>query len=365
MRCINMRDLDHKAWDDYCVAIGGVAPRHFYHFLDYLEKSYNAVNLSFILEDDQGKTVAVCPLFIEQTSLEGVTCLSTTCGGDPAQLPAIRHCGTPSMRRRDVKAVFDIIHALCAEKNVGRIIFRRGSVGSLSSCCTYSQSGIFEALNAGYQPICFNSLQIDLSKSEDQLLEEVSKYHRKHLKKAEKLGQVIEVVDQACSDELIHRAFSDYQSAHFAAAGRMTRPQASFDAMRDVIRNGNGALFINKMNNTPISYLFCGAWAGLAFGWSQANIEAYEEFSPRHLLEWQAILYYRAQGCRYYELGARFSNGQIAQWCDDKLLNISFFKERYGGDLLPEVHFERFLDRQLFQRVWSVRLEKFADRFFA
>jgi len=358
MRCIGMRELDHNIWDDYCFKVGGVTPKHFFHFLDYLEKSYNSKNLSFVLKDDQGEVIAVCPFFIEQITIEGIECISTSCGGDPVQLPAIRY-GTPSVRRREVRHVFDVLHGLCEENKVSRIIFRRGPVAD-----DFDLVNIFETLNVGYQPICFNLLRIDLSKSVEILLEEMSKYHRKHLKKAVKFGQVVEVVDKACSNEHIQSVFSDYQRAHFEAAGRMTRPQASFDAMRDLIGPGKGALFVNRMDGTPISYLFCGAWAGIAFGWSQANIGSYEEYSPRHLLEWQAILYYKSQGFKYYELGLRYSNGQVAEWCNDKLLNIGFFKERYGGQLSPEVQFERFLDKRIFSMVWSKRLEKFSDEFY-
>jgi hypothetical protein len=76
----------------------------------------------------------------------------------------------------------------------------------------------------------------------------------------------------------------------------------------------------------------------MAFGWSLVNVKAYErEYSPRHLLEWEAILYYkiRVPNITNWERGitARNTLHSIGQRADNKR-----FKERYGGFTLPKIY---------------------------
>ena len=76
----------------------------------------------------------------------------------------------------------------------------------------------------------------------------------------------------------------------------------------------------------------------MAFGWSQVNVDQYEkEYSPRHFLEWQAILHYKKRGFTWYEIGERYYGPQYTE----KEISISVFKERYGGLQLPKIHWKK------------------------
>ena len=365
MKKVFFEEVTPQIWNSYCEETNNASSRHSYYFLDYLEKSYNCKNMSFALINEEKELLALCPIFIEKITISGQTINSLSSGGGPVPLPALRNESNPSRHRKDLHAVFEAIHDICTRNNIERASFVRYPFGAFSKKIEEVSINVFDVLSVGYHPICYNSICIDLTLNEELLLNQLSKYHRKHIKRAEESGQVINIINKDCSIDLIIKEFESYEKAHIAASGRMTRPQASFDLMRDLIKLGYGELFINKLNDIPISFLFCGSFGNQAFGWSQANVKDFEkEYSPRHLLEWKAILYYKKKGLKLYDVGIRYYNGQVAEWCNEKLLNISIFKERYGGMFLPTIYYERFFNKNIFKEIWKTRLNEFESNFF-
>jgi hypothetical protein len=67
---------------------------------------------------------------------------------------------------------------------------------------------------------------------------------------------------------------------------------------------------------------------------------------------------YRDRGFRFYEVGTRWFGPQRAFVPSSKELSIGVFKERYGGELWPELEFEKYYDRDLFARVEAQRLAR-------
>jgi lipid II:glycine glycyltransferase (peptidoglycan interpeptide bridge formation enzyme) len=205
-------------------------------------------------------------------------------------------------------------------------------------------------------------LVMNLRETDEQLNGNLSQSHRKKIRKSKKGAQVVEIFDHLSTPEVINKEFSDYQALHLKAAGKMTRPQESFDFMRDLIKAGKAVLFTNKLDNKPLSSLYCDYYNNIARGWSQANDKDYEkEYSPRHLTEWEAILYFKSKGIDYYELGSQFTNGQISTLCNNKLLGIATFKERFGSNIYPEIHFEKYLDKNLFISTFNQRINDFCE----
>ena len=69
-------------------------------------------------------------------------------------------------------------------------------------------------------------------------------------------------------------------------------------------------------------------------------MDKYEkEYMPRHLLEWETILYYKKNLFSHYELGERFFN-QKQNKITKKEITISEFKEKYGSDYFPKPFFK-------------------------
>jgi hypothetical protein len=175
----------------------------------------------------------------------------------------------------------------------------------------------------------------------------MGKYQRRHISRGKKQNIRIEVFNAIENKDRLKEYFERFQKAHFACAGRLTRPQATWDSMYQAALNACASLFCAFLGDTPISYLFCGELVPMAFGWSQVNIGEFEkDYSPRHILEWEAMLYYKKQGYKYYEVGERYFCPQPLYVPSTKEITISEFKERYGGFMLPKVYWLGYYDKK-------------------
>jgi hypothetical protein len=189
---------------------------------------------------------------------------------------------------------------------------------------------------------------VNLSLPEETLTENISKYQKRHIQRGKKKGIEIKVFNEKNNPEKIAENFKQFQKAHFISAGRLTRPQATWDSMLGGAQNGEASLFVAFFEGVPVSYLYCGEFGQIAFGGSQVNLPEHEkELSPRHILEWEAILYYKNNGFKYYEIGELFYSPQLFCVPTQKEKSISVLKERYGGDLALKIDGVAYLDEQL------------------
>ena len=175
-----------------------------------------------------------------------------------------------------------------------------------------------------------------------------------------KKGLEVEVYDSG--NPRVDEGMKIYRELHEIAAGSVTRAKKSFDQMFRMLNINKADLFICRIGNQPVSVLLCGKFRDTTFGWSQANHPEYEkEYSPRHYLEWYAILHYRRHNFKMYDLGTRYYSAQISDSVSEKMVTISDFKERYGGKLLPYIEFEAFLDENIAIKIYKERVAEYIE----
>ncbi|TLM80559.1 MAG: GNAT family N-acetyltransferase [Actinobacteria bacterium] len=360
MERVFFHDVPRERWDEWVASVPEATHLHSSDFITYLERSYpDAKPLSFALVDERGVAQAICPMAVGRIEHAGIGFVDASFSGEPLGAPAVRR-DSPSSARRAQAEAYAALHALAAEHGAARALLRRHplSIGVMGG----ADSGIdaFAPLLEGYQAQPQNTIVIDLALPEDTLTAELSKYHRRHINRSRRDGVTVERFsgEGAATDEM----FAGYRRAHFLAAGRVTRPEPSFEWMRCLLAEERASLFVAFVGGQPASFLFCGAFHGLVFGWSQANLEEFtREQPPRHLLEWEAILDSRARGARFYELGINWSAAQPYYAPSDKERSIAEFKRRYGGRLMPEIAFERVFDSALWERLESARAARFLE----
>ena len=348
MKIEQICDTTPEAWDLACYQMGVSSPWHTWGMLDYYAKSCSAENLSFLLKNDQGQRIAVCPLFLaeEKHPELGIQKVSSIAGA-PLPSPLLCRFSDENHIRRNLRKLDDAISELCVRHGIGcaRYVYRSYSYIQRDSYF-FDTDGLFDLLALGYMPTIFQSVTMDLRRKKIELEAELSQFHRKEIRKAQGEQQRLVVIDLAVDRQDIEQYFAGYQSAHCIAAGRQTRPQSSFDAMLHMLLSGNATLFVNVIENRPISFLYCGQRHGVAFGWSQVNVMHARATSSRHFLEWSVINHYADQGYILYDVGPKYYVGQVGIDASDKQMSIGFFKERFGGVLSPEIHYKKFYDKQ-------------------
>lgn len=357
---VRFKDVSPDTWDSWVESLDEATYLHSSSLLGYCHACISPADVhSFAILNNQQEPLAICPFGVSQSEIGGTVFNEASWIGVPLGLPAIKR-EFPTQRRRIVREVYEILHHEMKSHGVVYSLLERHpiSVGVLHG--DGLPVGQIEALSEGYFCQVQNTIIIDLSQSLEDLHRGLSREQRKHLTKSRRQGVTVTEYRGDCNG--IDEMHSLYQSAHFSAAGRLTRPQESFDYMLESAKNDDATLFVALVNGTPVSFLYCGQFLGFAVGWSQVNLDEYEEqYSLRHLLEWTAILGYKQRNFKYYEIGIRWYGPQLYKVPTSKELSIATFKERYGGQLWPNLTFEKFEDRNLFQAQYQTRLQEILD----
>lgn len=181
---------------------------------------------------------------------------------------------------------------------------------------------------------------VDLRNTEVQLRANLHKYHARNIRRAEANTELdVKIFDYRSSQNHLTEAFGFAKTAHQISAGTITRSEASWNSMEQMVRSGNATISILMKLDHPISYLICFNSLGSVVGASQANIEEFEVLNPRHLLEWRTILWYKSQEFEFYELGQRYFFSHPLKSVTEKQVKMTMFKERFGGDLRARFHY--------------------------
>lgn len=346
MNIIFYKDIDSSRWNDLISRIDTVSYYHSWSWLDFSSKFSNIKEHASFIVLDGDNPIAVCSLAVTYNAINDMHELSFP--GAPLGIPAVIRDNS-RLRRDTLDYIFNIYDSYV--KNYGAKIIKMlyhplDSVFCQSKSLGFAYS--FELLRYGMQYCVNNTAIVDLSLSEEMLLQNMSKYHRRHIMRSKKRGIYVKVFNRNNNVDELKRYFDFCQGVHFSAAGRMTRPQETWDSMYRGALKGDASLFVGFIDNIPLSYLYCGEFSSMAFGWSQANVKEYEgKYCPRHILEWQAILYYKDNGFNFYEIGEVFYKPQIFRSSTEKEISIGLFKERYGGFLLPKTTWFGYYDKEL------------------
>ena len=363
LETVSIDDVSGDQWNEWVQSLQESNVNHLSELLGLYDafKETDERRLSFAIFDGSGQLAAICPFSVHRTRIAERDIIEATFSGAPLALPAIRY-STATARRRLAREVYSLIDARCEAEGVQRIVFRRPGV-VLGTVTDSRPINVLEILDFGYLCHAQSSVCIDLRKSDEELESLLTRKKRSSVRKTERLGVITRVFrggeGAPTDEEMICECFDQYRHAHFVSAGRKTRPDKTWEMMLQWLLDGKATLYSAYLGDLPISFLFCSEFAGIATAGSQANVDEYERsHSPRHLLEWRAILDYSARGFAFYDMGTRFGPPSMFHLPSVKEVTISDFKERYGGDLWPEYTFERFYDLELQDSVFAERYQK-------
>lgn len=362
LRTLRFSDTARDEWNGLVSSLGEATFYHSWDLLNFYTCMPGVVDhSSFILLQDERTPLAVCPLALTDIAEDGGKELSF--GGRPLGTPAFAGL-RPSARRRLMNEVFSIYAQYAAANGASKIkMFSSPLRLDYGKRRWSGHQNQFELQRYNFLYLVNNTLVVDLGLQADDLEGNLSKYQRRHVKRGLRAGLEVKAVNARTDGaEAIREQMRIFQEVHRAAAGRTTQSDEAWQALSDACVSGNGSLFANYLKDRPISYLYCCEFGTLAKGWSQANHPDYEEeYSPRHLLEWKAILHYKQQGFQFYEIGDRYFGAQLFHVPTEKEVSIAVFKERYGGFLLPNIHWVGYRDHALFEREVSQQLRSLID----
>ncbi len=317
-------------WDEIVTGFNGAISFSCTSLIEYFcALSSNILNCSFIVYDDRKNVVSVCSIFATKGDIDLAL---------PSSIIALNSQIRSEDRRRLLRFIFSKIDSILEINKCKTIDFLTHPLdnNSINNGEILSKN-IFELQIKCSISVVHNTLISNLTNDYETLFQNLNKYRRRLIRKSIKKGLTVKVYNQDTKD--VSKCVEDMKLAHYTSAGRCTRPDRTWEIMLNIVVSGKASIFVAFNDDAiPISYLYCGEINDMAWGWSQVPISEYEqEWSPRALLEWHSMLYYRDIGYKFYEIGERFYENAMYM-PTKKEIGISEFKERYGVPMYPKIH---------------------------
>ena len=179
-------------------------------------------------------------------------------------------------------------------------------------------------LGAGVAASIVSFTEIDLSMSEKSIVDDYRSGHRQQMKWGEK-NLALSFVDAANPDE---RLFERYRKFHAHVAGRQTRGDASWRAMFNFIKSGQGDLVIGFIGEDLVSASMVLDANGRAVYASGVYDRTRFDLPLGHYPLTAAIFRARRRGMKTFEVGQTFMSAE-----NTKNAAIGFFKRGFSARL--------------------------------
>jgi len=198
----------------------------------------------------------------------------------------------------------------------------------------------------GFNVDAYDSYATDLTRSEDELFQNMDSAARRCIRKAEKSGVTIEEAhDGGFADEY----YAQLQDV-FAKQGLV--PTYSVDRVRALVRHllPTGRLLLLRARDGEGNCIGTGIYPGYnqtAEFWGNASWRKYQLLRPNETLHWHAIRYWKRRGAALFDWGG---GGTYKEKYGVQKMSVPWFrKARYGWIDTARVYAKTFFD--LRQRV--------------
>lgn len=199
-----------------------------------------------------------------------------------------------------------------------------------------------------------NTVTLDLTRSEDEILAAMKPKWRYNLRLAEKKG--VRIASPETGD---WRLFYDMYAETGSRDGFLIR---SFEYYRDVWTTlqdaGQAKLFLARVNDEPIAGIVLFLFGKRAWYFYGASRSAHRDLMPNHLLQWEAIRWAKAQGCAEYDFwGAPDRLEESAP-----MYGVYKFKMGFGGEFVERIPAHDFVVNRALYWLYAVARPRYLAR---
>lgn len=319
-----------SSWDNLVAELDGPLQNCTYNNLDYYSSFKKIKNISIVIYYEN-KLTALFPIAIKLNNSKTIFSFGNNLIFSPLFLNKI----TSSFKKKIYNYFFEFLKKKFNLKKL-KLDILVSPVYFDNNQAIISSKNQFELMRYSKNYIVHNTLIIDLKKGENELLSNMSKYHRRNIIRTAKIKNLKFIILDSKDRDDVKKKFTEFRKYHKISAGRVTRPLKTWKIMLKKIYDNEADLFYLKLDNKIISFLYCSKISNFAWGWSQVNLKEYEYLSPRHFLEWNAMKYYKDNQFHFYEIGELFfEQKNFKPTLKEK--TISEFKEKFGSDMYPKV----------------------------
>ncbi|MFO0793850.1 MAG: GNAT family N-acetyltransferase [Candidatus Brocadiaceae bacterium] len=178
----------------------------------------------------------------------------------------------------------------------------------------------------------YHELYVDLSLSLDAIRSGIRRSNKPHISLGHKLWNT------SVLTEVDHEVFAEFSRLHCSVAGRVTRPQETWNLQEQAIHNKDAFLIVlrNKDGRMVGGGLFHisrteGVYAVAVFD------RTLFDFPLGHVVQIRAIEHMKKLGLRWYKIGSRPYPSDV-NVPTKKELNIGHFKEGFATHVFLRLH---------------------------
>ena len=142
---------------------------------------------------------------------------------------------------------------------------------------------------------------------------------------------------------------------YFEIAGKVTRPEKTFELLEKWIKLGFGILLKAKYENDTAGYIYVLKCNNRAYYFMSATYTQYKQYNICHYLQSIVFEILKQEGIKYYELGDQDYNSLHFQ-PTEKEKNISKFKRGFGGHIAINHISEYFFSEEFFKETMNNRI---------
>jgi len=200
-----------------------------------------------------------------------------------------------------------------------------------------------------------NSVLIDLSASEDEMLVRMKQKTRYNVRLAEKKGVTVRVGMQ---DDLpmLYKMYAETS----VRDGFVIRDEGYYQTVWQTFLRADEPRcepLIAEVNGEPVAAIFLFMFAGRAYYIYGMSREIHREKMPTYLLQWEAMKRAKAAGCAAYDLwGAPDKFNE-----DDSMWGVYRFKEGLGGRVVRTLGAWDFAPNSLWYKLYAEVMPRVLD----
>ena len=350
---------DHwEKWNQFCIQSDDAWFWHTTWWLEYtLEHKPELLgsSKSFFITDGS-RILAICPLIVEAHENQGVGHKEFSYSGSYGIAPATSNELSGKGRRKILRLLFDHIDSLAVNNHVERMSLRCSPLSPSYSIASAPQSNWLMRYNL--MDVSLNTQVIDLDDDLANIWRSMRRDTRKQIDNASR-DLTVQIFN---NENITLNIFEKYRELHCLAAGRVTRPESTFEIMYSWIQMGLAILAGAILEGQYVGFFFVTTYKSGAYNGSSCRDSNYRKFPIGHFLRWEIAQWLKAQDFKYYEIGIQQYNWLLHDFPSQREINISEAKRGLGGLTIPLFQAEKYYSKDYFRQILQNRVDRYASK---
>lgn len=289
---------------------------HLYEWLPLTEYNWDLESKSFLVEY-QGKFIGIFPLQLRRRSK---TLKSTYMGLGGAALMN----GLPEgVRKKVLKAMYEHVQEIAFLNQSPSI---EVALSPLSPSSLNNVRNINPLIHYFYEDTSTHTWMVNLSQSEEEILNHYADDARRSIKKAKEEGYTVLPVTNLSGVEKYYEVRCE------TAMRNEIDPHPKdffFGLYKNFCERGNAVIWEAKdAKGESVAFEVTALFKESALYWMGCCRTAHLDSGVNYLLQYHAMMWAKKQGARWFESGEAFPNVQ-----QGKLRGLTLFKGKFGGEL--------------------------------